>query len=304
MPFENRLKKNYKHRKKWASKNNLEAYRLYERDIPDFPHIIDIYKQYAVIYWRPKKIDFEDKKQEHNKIVQQALINIGFPLENQIVKLREVQKGKGQYEKLGKESLKISIQEGPVNYVCNLTDYLDTGLFLDHRPLRRMIFEESYQKSFLNLFSYTCSVSVMAAIGGGQCTSVDMSNSYLEWGKENFRLNQLDPHEHHFIKKNVLDFLQEEQKQYELIFLDPPTFSNSKKMENDFDVERDQEELLALVFQRLAPGGTLFFSNNKRDFKFKESVKAQYSIEDLSNQSFDLDFRDKKLHHLYKLIRD
>jgi len=179
---------------------------------------------------------------------------------------------------------------------------LDTGLFMDHRPMRQIIFKEAKGKKFLNLFSYTGSVSVMAALGGAtHVTSVDLSGTYQDWARKNFEHNKISLKEHNFIIQSALDYLEKAVNKFDLIFLDPPTFSNSKKMEEDFEVEKDQEFLIKNCLRLLNPDGILYFSNNKRKFKLAPSMMELANIVDITGSTIPMDFRDQKIHHVYKI---
>lgn len=300
----NRLAKNFKKLKKWAKSEKIDAYRIYEKDIPEFPYIIDIYKDYALIYEKGKKLDIEDEnlRQKHLGQIYSALSEvIGIEEANIILKKREVQKGTQQYEKNDDEDERITVQERFALFYINLYDYLDTGLFLDHRPLRKIINKESKNKKVLNLFAYTGSISVAAALGGGHVTTVDMSNTYINWAKDNFRLNHLMFNQHNFIVKNAFEFLKEDQQKYDIIILDPPSFSNSKKMDGTFDIQRDHAGLIDLCMFRLNKGGTLYFSNNFRKFKMDEKVQEKYKIKDITLKSIPKDFRDLKIHSCFEI---
>jgi 23S rRNA (cytosine1962-C5)-methyltransferase len=307
MSIANRLIKNFKHRSKWARKNNYDAYRLYERDIPDYPYIVDIYQDMAIISLRLKEIDLEEKKEGHLGELCAALTELGFPENLQLQKRRKIQKEKLQYQKLGHrsdEKIIKRVQEGDFIFKVNLSDYLDTGLFLDHRPLRRKLSKlELKKKKALNLFSYTCSLSVALAKAGATVTSVDMSANYLGWGEENFAFNDIKVFEHHFERANCLEYLKleiENKNRYDVIVLDPPSFSNSKKMEDSFDIQRNHSPLLDQCYELLNPGGTLYFSNNLRSFK----LESDLGFKDITGNSFDDDFKDPKLHQLYVLTKD
>ena len=301
----NRIEKNYKKLKAWAEKNKIEAFRLYDRDIPEFPFIVDRYKDYIVVYDKSQRID-EDKK--HLPLLIEALKKL-FNIEekNIIVKKRQVQKGLEQYQKLDQKNEKIVILENGIKLYVNLRDYLDTGLFLDHRPMRYQFLKKSGGQKFLNLFCYTASVSVMAAIGGATTCSVDMSKTYLEWAQDNFKLNGLDLAKHDFREEDVLQFIQDGPQEpglvaaFDTIFLDPPTFSNSKKMKTDFDVERDQVLLVTQVMQFLKPAGVMYFSNNKRDFKLAPELNAQFKIKNISKDTIPIDVHDQKIHHCFEV---
>lgn len=303
--IQNRLEKNLKKLQSWAGKYKIEAYRLYDRDIPEFPFIVDRYKDQFVIYDKSQKIDEE---KNHLPLLIEALKNI-FKVSDAalVVKRRLVQKGTEQYQKLAEKNEKITILENGVPLLVNLHDYLDTGLFLDHRPMRYTILKKASGQRFLNLFCYTASVSVMAAKAGARTVSVDMSKTYLEWAQENFRLNGFDLNQHKFIQEDVLQFIQhasewpDYQNSFDMIFLDPPTFSNSKKMDSDFDVERDQLKLISQTMKFLKPSGVLYFSNNKRDFKLAPEIHKNYKVKDISQDTIPIDFHDQKIHKCFEI---
>ena len=303
--IENRLLKNYSKLKAWSEKHQIEAYRLYDRDIPEFPFIVDRYKDFFVVHDKSERIDAD---KNHLPILTTALKNIFKIDDNQIVfKQRRQQKGLDQYQKLGTENKKIVVKENGVPLYINLWDYLDTGLFLDHRPLRYQFSKKQTGKRFLNLFCYTGVVSVMAALGGATTYSIDMSKTYLEWAQDNFKLNKIDLKNHFFFEEDVLEFIKtlkdrsDFKASFDTIFLDPPTFSNSKKMETSFEVERDQENLLENVMTLLKPAGILYFSNNKRDFKIATSLMEKYNVKNITSQTIPIDFHDQKIHHCFEI---
>lgn len=299
--IKNRLEKNYKKLKTWAERAGIEAYRLYDRDIPEYPYIVDIYKDHFLIY---DKSDLRDKDKNHLPHVIEALQALFKVDESKIIiKKRERQEGLNQYEKLAAKEETFVVKESQGLFKVNLHDYLDTGLFLDHRPMRQKIFKTVQGKNFLNLFCYTGSVSVFAALGGGRTTSVDMSQTYLRWAQDNFELNKLDTSLHKFINANVLEWLEENRNQadFDVIFLDPPTFSNSKKMQDAFEVEKDQEFLVDTCMSMLRPDGILYFSNNKRKFKLSDTLAAKYLVRDISEESIPQDFHDKKIHVCFEI---
>lgn len=299
--IKNRLEKNLKKLKPWAQRNKLEAYRLYDRDIPEYPYIVDIYKDHYLIYDKTDPV--KDKDKNYLPEVQSAILEIfKTNMDSIITKLRVRQEGVNQYEKLSESNKTFIVQENQAVFKVNLYDYLDTGLFLDHRPMRQKIFSMANNKKVLNLFCYTGSVSVFAALGGGQVTSVDMSQTYIEWAKENFTLNKIPLTEHRFINENALSYLKDPpNEKFDIIFLDPPTFSNSKKMEGNFEVERDQEFLINQCMKILNPDGVLYFSNNKRKFKLAEGLSEKYLIKDISTYSIPQDFHDKKIHICFEI---
>jgi 23S rRNA (cytosine1962-C5)-methyltransferase/23S rRNA (guanine2445-N2)-methyltransferase / 23S rRNA (guanine2069-N7)-methyltransferase len=300
--IQNRIEKNYKHRAKWAKKEGIEAFRIYEKDIPEFPFIVDMYKDFAVIFEkRDSEIDAE--KFDHFEFIITAVKNVlKLPEEKVVIKSRFRQKGNIQYERIDSKNEFFSIREYQANFLVNLFDYLDTGLFLDHRPMRQMIFKESAGKKVLNLFSYTGSVSVMAALGGAQSvTSVDLSATYQDWAKKNFEHNNISLRNHTFNTQSALEYLEKSNASFDLIFIDPPTFSNSKKMQDDFEVEKDQVFLITHCLRLLSPNGTIYFSNNKRKFKLDSQISEMAVVKDITNSTIPMDFRDPKIHHCFKI---
>ena len=300
--IQNRIEKNYKHRAKVARREGFEAFRIYEKDIPEFPFIVDVYKDNAVIYEkRDEEIDAE--KFDHFNFIISAVKNIlNIPEEKVIIKSRFKQKGDTQYTKLEDKKEFIGVQEYQANFLVNLHDYLDTGLFLDHRPLRQIVYKSSEGKKVLNLFSYTGSISVMAALGKArQVTSVDMSATYQDWAKKNFEHNNIPVKDHNFITDSALEYLEKASQRFDMIILDPPTFSNSKKMEEDFEVEKDQFFLVKHCMRLLAPDGVLYFSNNKRAFKIVAAVTEIAHVEDITHKTIPEDYRNTKIHHCFKI---
>ena len=300
--IQNRIEKNYKHISKWARKSGIEAYRIYEKDIPEFPFIVDVYKDHAVIFEkRDSEID-ADKFDHFNFIISAVKNVLNLPEEKVVIKSRFKQKGTTQYEKLEEKNIIMPVREHQAEFLVNLHDYLDTGLFLDHRPLRQVIFSEAHGKKFLNLFSYTGAFSVMAALGGAtHVTSVDMSSTYQEWARKNFEHNKISLKEHNFIVDSALDYLEKAVNKFDLILLDPPTFSNSKKMTDDFEVEKDQLFLIKNCLRLLNSGGTLYFSNNKRKFKLDPEILLMANVQDITARTIPMDFRDQKIHHCFKI---
>lgn len=302
--IKNRIEKNYKKLKTWAERAQIQAYRLYDRDIPEYPFIVDRYADKFLVY---DKSDFIlDKDKNHLPHVLEALVSLfNCGAEDIIIKKRERQEGAKQYEKLDSQKNQFAIQESQAHFYVNLTDYLDTGLFLDHRPMRQKVYKSASEKKFLNLFCYTGSVSVFAALAGARTTNVDMSQTYLKWAQDNFALNNLDFSGHSFVNANVLEWLQDNRhsKKFDMIFLDPPTFSNSKKMNAAFDVEKDHIFLVSACMQMLQPDGILYFSNNKRSFKIAPEITSAYKVRDISKESIPQDFHDGKIHCCFEIRR-
>jgi 23S rRNA (cytosine1962-C5)-methyltransferase/23S rRNA (guanine2445-N2)-methyltransferase / 23S rRNA (guanine2069-N7)-methyltransferase len=304
--IKNRIEKNAKNLKLWSEKHQIEAYRLYDRDIPEYPYIVDRYKDHFVIFDRgDERIDSREDKQGHFPELMQALSELfSARAENIIVKKRARQKGDSQYEKTSQTNRTLKVREGQAVFIVNLYDYLDTGLFLDHRLMRQKIFKEAAGKDFLNLFAYTGSVSVFAALGGARSTvSVDMSATYSRWAQDNFIANQIPLSNHEFITEDALQYLTNphEKRHFDLIFLDPPTFSNSKRMEQSFEVEREQEFLVENAMRLLKPGGLLYFSNNKRTFKLSPELMGRFNINNITAKTIPKDMRDQKIHQVFAI---
>ncbi len=303
--FENRLRKNFKKFDKYFKSQDTQAYRLYDKDIPEFPYQIDKYNEHLVIYEKGKRLEDEEKQPIIEKLEKIKVVcskTLGIKLENIHLKSRLIQSGKAQYTKNDNTGNFFKISENGYNFLINLTDYLDSGLFLDHRPLRKIISKTSQSTKFLNLFSYTGSFSVIAAKNQAFVTTVDMSNTYINWSKENFKANGINPNDHLFITENCFEFLKANDETYDVIILDPPSFSNSKKMTTHFDIQRDHVGLVNLTMKRLdREDGILYFSNNLRGFKLDEDLLDDYDVIDISQSTIPLDFKDLKIHKCYKI---
>jgi 23S rRNA (guanine2445-N2)-methyltransferase / 23S rRNA (guanine2069-N7)-methyltransferase len=307
----NRLRKNIKKLKSWVKKNDIHCYRLYDADLPEYAIAIDVYegeKKWVHVqeYAAPKTVDEEKSIQRLRDSLAVIPEVLDVPQNQLFLKIRRRQKGSAQYEKQNSEGGFHTVQEGKARFLVNFKDYLDTGLFLDHRPIRQWLGEQASGKQLLNLFAYTGTATVHAALGGATAsTTVDMSQTYLDWAKNNFELNGLDPAKHQLVRANCMEWLDtaiSEQQKYELIFIDPPTFSNSKRMDNDFDIQRDYVELITKASQLLTKRGALIFSTNFRKFKFDESAFAYLSIENITPQTLPKDFeRNPKIHYCWKL---
>ena len=306
--LKNRLLKNIKKLKSYVQKNGIEAYRLYNKDIPEYPYQIDIYGKTAVIYEQGKKLSEEDepKRIQHQKDIEVAISEtLNIPPQDQFFKIRQKQKGNEQYKPLAPGSLDyFTVNEPPFQFWVNLERYLDTGLFLDHRPLRQFLLANCSGKKVLNLFCYTASLSVAAAKGGATVTSIDMSRTYLDWGVENFVLNDLDPNAHKFLQADVLKELPlmiEAGVKFDIIILDPPSFSNSKRMEEDLDIERDHPLMVRDCIKLLAPEGVLYFSTNKRKFELHPILLSQYETKEISQWTIPQDFHHSSIHRAFTL---
>lgn len=302
----NRIEKNLRRLKPWIKRDNVDCYRLYDRDIPEYSVAIDWYEGHLHIaeYQAPKAIP-EDKAAAHLREVLDAVqVVFGIADRSSIaLKTRSRQRGRGQYQRLGSDENRIIVREGAAKVLINLRDYLDTGLFLDHRPLRSWLGEQSKGKHFLNLFSYTGVATLHAALGGATTsTSVDTSTTYLEWFRANLALNGLSERQHRGVRADVRAWLQEDERVYDLIMLDPPSFSNSKG-QADFDIQADHGGLIALAMARLNPqGGVLYFSTNRRKFELDPEVRATWVVEDMTAASIPPDFsRSARIHYCWRI---
>ena len=303
--FANRLAKNQKRLKKWLKQSGETCYRIYDADMPEYALAVDRYgdRVHVQEYAAPSSINPVQAQKRLFDALEVLPEALGVDPSKIYVKRRERQTGAAQYQKREASGERFEVQEGSARLWVNLRDYLDTGLFLDHRPVRRMLGEMASGKRFLNLFCYTATATVQAALGGASdSVSVDMSNTYLEWARDNFALNKLDPRLHRVVRDDCFRWLETANAQFDLIFMDPPTFSNSKKMRDTLDVQRDHPRLVELAMARLAPGGTLVFSNNQRRFKLDEALSERYAVEEITTRTFDPDFqRRTNLHHVFLL---
>lgn len=302
----NRLKKNARQLDKWARKNNISCYRIYDADMPEYSVAIDRYGEMLQVteYAPPKSVDPVRALKRFREVQQAVPAAFQVSPENIVYKERRRQKGREQYGKLDSSENFIQVQEGDCHLLVNLQDYLDTGLFLDHRLIRMQIAQMARGKRFLNLFCYTGVASLHAAMGGSASTcSVDMSANYLAWAKKNFALNGLSEVTNSFIQADCLQWLKQCDEKYDLIFLDPPSFSNSKRMEGVLDIQRDHIELIEDSMKLLDENGVLIFSNNLRRFKMSDEILKAYSVEDITRSTIDVDFKRNPHIHNCWLIR-
>jgi 23S rRNA (guanine2445-N2)-methyltransferase / 23S rRNA (guanine2069-N7)-methyltransferase len=309
--FANRLGKNLKKLGKWAAREYIACYRLYDADMPEYAVAVDIYQGgqrwvHVQEYQAPKGIDpakAEARLQEALSAIPRVLDITPAQL---FFKVRRRQKGSAQYEKLAAEKQFHEVGEGGLRFLVNFTDYLDTGLFLDHRLTRAKLRELATGKHFLNLFAYTGTATVYAAAGGAAgTTTVDMSRTYLDWARKNLALNGYSDARHHYIQADCLEWIKlaaHDKKRYGLIFLDPPSFSNSARMDDNFDVQRDHAALLSATARLLAPNGVLIFSNNLRGFKMDNEALPELHIEDITRATIPEDFtRNPRIHNCWKI---
>ena len=306
--FANRLRKNMKQLAKWVKRENIDCYRAYDADIPEYQVAVDIYKDQVHLqeYAPPKKVDKVKAFSRLNEVVAALPVVLDKPAEKIVLKQRKRQQGTDQYEKQSQTRHFFEVNEHGCRLLVNLKDYLDTGLFLDHRPVRHRIQKEAQGKDVLNLFCYTGTASVHAAVGGARSTtSVDMSSTYLGWAERNLALNGFQGNAHRLIRSDCFKWLHSQFKpEYDLIFMDPPTFSNSKKMSNVLDVQRDHVELVEAAMSLLRPGGKLIFSNNYRRFKLDYDALSEFDVKDITAQTLDPDFkRNSRIHCCFEITR-
>lgn len=303
--FANRIRKNRRHLSSWVKRENIDCYRLYDADMPEYAVAVDVYadRVHVAEYRAPRGVDAEAANRRLEDVRAALPGALGVAAESIVYKQRQRQRGADQYEKRASRGEMVSVHEGAAKLLVNLHDYLDTGLFLDHRPLRLRLAGESAGKHFLNLFCYTGTATVHSALGGAaSTTSVDMSNTYLAWLRKNLAHNGLDETRNTIVRANCLEWLQEPQRSYDLILLDPPSFSNSSAMEQSFDVQRDQAELVTGTMSLLQPGGVLYFSNNRRGFKLAAELKQAFHCEDITGKTLDRDFqRNRRIHSCWRI---
>ena len=298
----NRLRKNQRILGKWARQQNIECFRVYDRDLPEYAFAIDCYGQYVQMaeYQAPSEISDEKVSTRREQAIAAVQEVFGLPREHIALKSRERQRGTQQYEAQDRSKTFFVVNEGPARFWINLKDYLDTGLFLDHRPIRQFIRENAKGKSFLNLFCYTASASVQAALGGATSTlSIDLSNTYLDWARRNFLLNKIGGKNHRLKKADCVDYLNSKYEKFDLIFLDPPTFSNSKSSSNVLDVQKDHGMLIRNAMNKLERDGLLIFSTNKLNFKLDSESLKKFEIRDYTKSSLDKDFQRRKIHQTW-----
>ncbi|MDO6692532.1 bifunctional 23S rRNA (guanine(2069)-N(7))-methyltransferase RlmK/23S rRNA (guanine(2445)-N(2))-methyltransferase RlmL [Aliiglaciecola sp. 3_MG-2023] len=306
--FANRLAKNIKSLSRWLKKQNTNCYRLYDADLPEYNVAIDRYDDWLVVqeYAAPKDIP-EQKTRKRLHDVLLALPEVtGVNSAQIVVKTRQKQKGSEQYQKVAEKKVTLEVYENGAKFLVNLSDYLDTGLFLDHRITREIVQQRSRNKDVLNLFAYTGSVSVHAGLGGAKSvTTVDMSKTYINWAKQNVQLNNIQC-ANEFIQADCINWLADHQQTYDLIFIDPPSFSNSKRMDSTWDVQRDYLQLIEHAAKRLNNNGEIIFSNNLRSFKLDTNSVNDLglSVENISQKTLPEDFkRNPKIHHCWLLTK-
>ena len=311
--FGNRLRKNVAHLEKWARRQDVTCFRVYDADMPEYAFAIDLYQAeerwvYVQEYAAPDSVAQEAARARRDEATATIPGVLGVPPERMVLRVRRRQKGGEQYEKLDAEARFHVVREGPYRFLVNFTDYLDTGLFLDHRLTRARVGQLAQGKRFLNLFAYTGTATVHAA-GGGALTSttVDMSNTYLDWAVRNLDLNGLRAPRHEFIQADCLAWLEARVRatppsRYDLIFVDPPTHSRSKRMDREFDVQRDHGTLLRTASGLLAPDGLIVFSNNYQKFRLDPALQDVFVVDDVTRSTIPEDFaRNPRIHVCFEL---
>jgi 23S rRNA (cytosine1962-C5)-methyltransferase len=307
--FENRLRKNARHFRKWARARGLTCFRVYDRDIPEYPYAVDLYgdRVHLVEYPRRRALQSGTVEEQREEVLATVARVLEVAAGHISVKTHTPQPwGRKQYERLGEGTERFVVEEQGLKFWVNLGDYLDTGLFMDHRLTRARVREEARGKRFLNLFAYTGAFTVYAAAGGASRTvSVDLSNTYLDWAEENLALNGLADPRHTLIRADVLPWLQEQEAEpdrYELVVCDPPSFSTSKRMSGSFNVQRDQTRLIGAIRAVLAPGGVLYFSTNFLGFELNAAAVRGLEVEELTPASIPEDFHRKEIHRCWRMV--
>ena len=309
----NRIDKNLRKLKSWCKREGIECFRAYDADLPEYAAAIDVYREadngetwlHVQEYAAPSSIPEALAERRLGDLLAAARRAFDVPKERVAIKTRATGKGGSKYGRFARTGEFLTVREGPSRLKVNLFDYLDTGLFLDHRPLRMRMAKEAQGRRFLNLFCYTGVASVQAAMGGAaQTTSIDLSATYLDWLADNLRENGQGGSRHRIAQADAMEWLESERGDFDIIFCDPPTFSNSKRAD-DFDVQRDHVRLLRAAVARLAPEGVLYFSNNFRRFKLDEAAVGEFAqVEDISASTIPLDFaRNPRIHRAWRITR-
>jgi 23S rRNA (guanine2445-N2)-methyltransferase / 23S rRNA (guanine2069-N7)-methyltransferase len=307
--FANRLRKNLKLLDPWAEREHIDCFRVYDADMPEYAFAIDLYGRegrhaYVQEYAAPKTVDQESARERRREVLAVLPEVLSLPVQHVHSRVRKPQKGSEQYEKRENVAERHVVRENGLKFWVNFRDYLDTGLFLDHRIMRQQLREWARDTDFLNLFCYTGSATVYAAAGGARSScSVDLSNTYLDWAHENLLLNGFGGSEHELFRDDCLNWLESQAvwgPRFDLIFVDPPTFSNSKRMEGVLDVQRDHVGMIRRSLKLLRPGGRLIFSTNYSKFKLDAGALADLAVEDISARTIPKDFeRNARIHRCF-----
>ncbi|MDC7225231.1 MAG: class I SAM-dependent methyltransferase [Spirochaetales bacterium] len=302
--FSKYLKQNHSQLRPWASKNGIECYRIYNRNISGIPFTLDFYKNKLHASCFENEIEITDE--DVDEILTIAGKTLYIKEDSIFYKYRKKLTDHDQYRKFSAEGKEFTVTENNLRFSVNLSDYLDTGLFLDHRDTRMMVMDNSTNANVLNLFAYTGSFSVYAAAGYARSTTtVDMSNTYLNWAEKNMKLNNFTSKNHRYIHADALSFIKEAKKakrdKWDLIILDPPTFSNSRKMTGHFDIQKNHADLITDCAQLLSRKGTILFSTNYRKFNMDKKGLKNLIIRDISKETIPVDFQGSKIHRCWTI---
>lgn len=302
--FRNRLRRNARHWTRWARRRDVECYRVYDRDVPEFAYCVDRYGEHAHLQaYRGHAAETADA--EVDAVVPVVAEALEVPVERVHFKRRARRRAGEQHQATGEAGDAFTVEEGGHRFLVDLDSRLDTGLFLDHRNTRAMVRDEARGKRFLNLFCYTASFTVYAAAGGAHSSvSVDLSNTYLDWATRNFALNGLDADRHRLVRADVVRWLDDAAPgAFDLAVLDPPSFSTSKAMSGVLDVQRDHPALLAACARLLAPGGVLYFSSNLRSFTLAPDACGALVATEITSRTVPEDFRNRRVHRCWRMTK-
>ncbi|HYO70482.1 MAG TPA: class I SAM-dependent methyltransferase [Archangium sp.] len=307
--FENRLRKNVKHFRKWAKARGLTAFRVYDRDVPEYTYAVDVYADRVHLVEYPRRRALKSLEEQRAEVLAAVTAVLEVPPERIHVKTHLPQPwGRSQYGRVGEGTERLVVEEQGLKFWVNLGDYLDTGLFMDHRLTRARVRDEAKGRSFLNLFCYTGAFTVYAAAGGASRTlSVDLSNTYLDWAEENLALNKLSDPRHTLLRADAMAWVQDQRQEleqtFDLVVCDPPSFSTSKKMQGSFNVQRDHVRLLEGIRELMNPGGVLYFSTNFLGFELKDTALRGYeAVEELTPGSIPEDFQRQEIHRCWRMV--
>lgn len=307
--FANRVRKNARHLSKWARREGLDCYRVYDRDIPEFAFALDVYGRYGHLQEYSRRSDRDDAQRALwcEAVHEAAAQALDLPLTHVIVKRRERRGAGEQHEKTGRRGRDFVVSEQGHRFLVNLEAHLDSGLFLDHRVTRALVGQEARGRRFLNLFCYTASFTVYAAAGGASSSvSVDLSNTYLTWAARNFELNAVDAARHALVRADAVQWLAQARagdERFDLVVLDPPVLSRSKAMAGDLDVQRDHAKLIAGCTRLLNAAGILYFSTNLQSFKPAADAFTGLAAEEISQRTVPEDFRNRRIHRCWRAVK-
>lgn len=291
--FVNRIKKNRRKWERWAKRQGVDCYRLYDGDIPEYNVAVERFAHKALVhvYTRESDAGSETARARVQDVLLTLPSALGTSVDDVIIKTRHRHEEGDQYLRLDERGEEFLVQEGKLRFIVNLHDRIDTGLFLDHRKVRAQALLLGDQKRMLNLFAYTCSVSVAGAVGGAHTTSVDLSNTYLDWGRRNFKENDVDPERHRFVRDDAMRWLSRCRDRYDWVFINPPTFSRSKKTKGAFNIHQHHAELVERAMRTLRPGGELLFSTHARSFRLDRKLLTTFDVTESTKPLVPSDFQ-------------